>query len=82
MITKFIGIKELRQNMAKITQNALKKKERLIVFRRNKPLFELRPLSDKEVFEEYLRRDLDIALDQVKKGNVFSQEEVEKSLGL
>ena len=45
MATRFIGMKQLRQNMAKIAGEARKKNERLVVLRKNEPIFELRPLS-------------------------------------
>ena len=82
MITRFIGIKELRQNMAKISTQACKKKERLIILRKNKPIFELKPLTDNEALVESFRRDIIEARKDVKEGRVYSQSEVEKKLGL
>ena len=82
MTTRFVGIKELRQNMAKMANQALKKKERLIVLRKNVPVFELRPLSKQDATLERLLLDLQEAEDDVKAGRLHSQEEVEKMLGL
>lgn len=82
MNTKFVGTKQLRQNMAKIANEAQKKNERIIVLRKNKPLFELRPLSDEDSLVESFRRDIEMAREQVKKGEVYSQSDVLKSLGL
>ncbi len=48
MDTLFIGIKEFRQNMAKVTQDALDNKRRIIILRKNEPIFELIPLSKKD----------------------------------
>lgn len=48
MDTLFIGLKEFRQNMARVTQDALDNKRRIIILRKNEPLFELIPLSKKD----------------------------------
>jgi len=82
MITKFVGTKQLRQNMAKITRDAQKKNERIIVLRKNQPIFELRPLLAKEFFVESFRRDIEEAREDVKKGRVYSFEEVCSKLGV
>ena len=55
MITRFVGIKQFRQNMAKISDQARKKKERLIVLRKNKPIFELRPIQAKDALFEFYK---------------------------
>ena len=82
MATRFVGIKELRQNMAQITQRSSKKKERLIILRKNEPLFELRPLSGKDVFENRLLLDLKQAEKEVKQGKSISLDEATQQLGL
>jgi len=82
MTTKFVGTKELRQNMAKITRNAQKKNERIIVLRKNQPIFELRPLSPKGIFQESFIKSIEKAKEDVKKGRVYDFEEVCKKLGL
>ena len=82
MKTKFIGTKQLRQNMAKITKDAQKKNERIIVLRKNKPIFELKPLSEKDFFIESFAREIDLAKKQAKKGEVYSQKDILKELGL
>ena len=82
MTTKFIGTKELRQNMAKISLRALKNNERLIVLRKNQPIFELRPLSGADFLMESLRKDIMEARRDKKLGRIKTQAEVEKILGL
>ena len=82
MTTRFIGVKELRQNISKVSDQALKKNERLIVLRKNVPIFELRPLSKKDAILERLVLDLQEAEADVKAGRLYSQEDVEKMLGL
>ena len=82
MTTKFIGVKELRQNLASITKRAEKKKERLIVLRNNEPIFELRPIPKKDRVIEKLLLDIEKAREDVKKGDVYTIEQAEKMLGL
>lgn len=82
MTTKFIGTKELRQNMAKIAERAQKEKSRIIVLKKNRPIFELRPLSDSESLTESFRRDIEGSRKQAKKGKVFSEQEVLKEFGV
>ena len=82
MTTKFIGMKQLRQNMAKVAKDARTKNERIIVLRRNEPMFELLPLSDSKSLEESFRRDIEEALEDVQAGRVYTQAEVLQKLGL
>ncbi|MBI2097807.1 MAG: type II toxin-antitoxin system Phd/YefM family antitoxin [Candidatus Vogelbacteria bacterium] len=82
MAIKFIGIKELRQNMAKISSAARKRRERLIVLRKNEPLFELRPLSDQNALIETFRRDMEEAHADVRAGRLYTQKEARQMLGL
>jgi antitoxin (DNA-binding transcriptional repressor) of toxin-antitoxin stability system len=82
METHFIGTKELRQNMAKVVRNTKGKNQRFIVMRKNKPVFELRPLSTNDMLVESFRKDIEEARSDKKSNNTYSQEEVEKILGL
>ena len=82
MTTKFIGVKEFRQNMAKISEMARKKNQRLIVLRKNEPIFELRPLSKKDATLERLALDIHEGLEDVKAGRVYSHEEIKDFFGL
>ena len=82
MTTKFIGVKEFRQNIAKIAKNSRKNNQRLVILNRNVPIFEVRPLSQKDLTLENLVQDIQEGLDDVKAGRVYSQEEIESMLGL
>ena len=82
MTTRFVGIKEFRQNMAQLALKARKNNERLVILRKNEPIFELRPLSKKDATLEALMRDIEEAREDVRAGRVYSLEEVQKSLGL
>ena len=81
MTTRFVGIKEFRQNMAKLSNKMLRNNERLIVLRKNKPLIELRPIQKQEkLFEFY--KEIEDARASARAGNVYTQDEVRKMLGL
>lgn len=80
MTTRFIGIKEFRQNMARIASTASKKNQRLIVMRKNRPLFELRPLSKETVILEELMHDIEKARDDVRNGRTYTTAQVRKML--
>ncbi len=82
MTTKFIGVKDLRQNMAKITKDAQKKNERIVVLRKNQPIFELRPLSGEDIYKESFIKDIKEAIRQAKRREVYSQEDILKEFGL
>jgi antitoxin (DNA-binding transcriptional repressor) of toxin-antitoxin stability system len=82
MPTHFIGMKELRQNMSKITKQAKKKNERLIILRKNEPVFELKPLSKEDIVIETFRQDIEEALRDEKAGRVHNQKDIERLLGL
>ncbi|MBU2509387.1 type II toxin-antitoxin system Phd/YefM family antitoxin [Patescibacteria group bacterium] len=82
MTTRFVGVKELRQNMAKLTKRAKEKNERLIILRKNEPIFELRPLSKTDAKLEKLMLDIKEAQEDIKAGRLYTIEEVEKALGL
>jgi PHD/YefM family antitoxin component YafN of YafNO toxin-antitoxin module len=82
MATKFIGLKEFRQNMAKFSEQAQKKNERMIILKKNSPVFELRPLSKKDASLEKLFLDLDEAMDDVRQGRTYSHAEIKKMFGI
>lgn len=82
MVTKFVGVKELRQNMAKISKNAQKKNQRIIVLRKNRPIFELRPLSSEKAFAESFIKEIEEGRSDKKAGRVVSQAQIEEMFGL
>lgn len=82
MTTKFIGIKEFRQNISKIAQSSKKNKQRFVVLNRNTPIFEVNPLSGTDVTLESLALGIQQGLDDAKAGRVYTQAEVESILGL
>ncbi len=82
MTTRFIGLKELRQNMAKITGEASRKRQRVIVLKKNAPLFELRPLIGEELELAAFDRDIETARQSVRQGKVYSTKQMRDLLGL
>jgi len=82
MTTKLIGIKEFRQNITQIWKEARAKNIRFIVMYHSKPVMEINPINEKEFILENLEKDILEARVDVKKGNVYSHEEVLAELGL
>jgi hypothetical protein len=82
MTTKFIGIKEFRQNISKIAKSSKKNNQRLVILNRNTPIFEVNPLSDKDLTLESLALGIKQGLSDVKVGRVYSQTQVESMFGL
>lgn len=82
MITKLIGVREFRQNIASLYKKANKNNWRFIVLNRNKPIFKVEPLSKKDATIEKLAMDIAEAREDVKKGRVYDFEKICKELGL
>jgi len=68
--------------MAKISQEASRKKHRIIVMKKNAPLFELRPLSKDDMKLWALNHDLETAKASVRAGHVYSTKQVREMLNL
>lgn len=82
MNTKLIGLKEFRLHLSDYTKQVESGKVRLIVLKKNKPVLEINPITTKEFTLENLRKEVAEAREQVKKGEVYTAEEVEKGFGL
>ncbi len=78
MTTKFVGLKDFRQNLTKYVD----KNVRLIVLKKNVPILEVNPIDEKEYAYMKLRKELDEAEQQIREGKFHSQEEVMKEFGL
>jgi prevent-host-death family protein len=81
MNTKFIGVKEFRQNMADYAKKARTNKTRYVVMNRSKPLFAITPFEEEEnydsLYESVMKAKADVAA-----GRVYTQEEVMKEFGV
>ncbi len=82
MTTKVIGVKKFRENISQLWKEAKKKNIRYIVMHHSAPIFEVTPIDESELILENLAKDISESRDQVKKGEVYSEEEVIKELGL
>lgn len=82
MITKFIGMKEFRQNLATYTKNSRLKNIRYIILKKNVPVLEVKPVDEKLIAKEKFEADIMKAYEQCKSGECYSHEEVVKMLGL
>lgn len=82
MTTKLIGLKEFRLNLSKYTKQVESKKVRLIVLKKNKPVLEINPIKAKEPTLESLEKQVAESREQVKRGEVYTLEEVMKDYGI
>lgn len=82
MTMKFIGVREFRQNISGLYKTAQKKNIRYIVLNKNRPVFEVKPLNQKEVVLESLLASIAEAEADIKAGRVYSLDEVRRELGL
>lgn len=82
MITKLIGLKEFRQNLASYTKKAKTHNMRYIILRKNVPVLEVKSIDDKNFVLEKLENEIKIARKQIKKGKIYSQKKMMKEFGL
>jgi len=82
MLTKLIGVREFRQNIAALYENAKKNNWRYIVLNHNQPIFKVEPLDRHDAIVEKLAYDIELAREDVKKRRVYSFEDVCNDLGL
>ena len=80
MNTKFIGVKDFRQNMAEYAKQAQKSRSiRYVVMNRNKPLFAVTPF-DEDVDLDYLFETVMAAKAEADAGKVVTQAKVLENL--
>ena len=82
MVTKLVGVRDFRQNIATFYEQAKKNNWRLVILNRNQPIFKVEPLTKKDAIVEKLAREIEEAREDVKKGRVYDFEEVCNELGL
>ncbi|HMO77843.1 MAG TPA: hypothetical protein PKA42_00850 [Candidatus Paceibacterota bacterium] len=75
MNTKFVGVKEFRQNISDYAKQARNEDIRFIIVNRNKPLFEIKSFAEDQtldtIFAEVKKAEKDIST-----GKYYSQEEL------
>lgn len=82
MTTKFVGLKDFRQNLSTYVKQVESGKLRLIVLNKNKPVLKVNPIELGEFTLENLYKETAEAREEVKRGEVYTLEEVRKELGL
>lgn len=82
MVTKLVGVREFRQNIASYYRKSIKNDWRFLIMNRNQPIFEVRPISRKDATLEKLYADIAEAREDYKQGRFFTAEEVRKRLGI
>lgn len=82
MTTKIIGIKEFRNNITSIWKDMKKGGVRFIVMHHSTPILEVNPIKEDRLVLKKLASEIQEARQQVKKGEVYSEAEVYKELGL
>jgi len=82
MKTKFVGMKDFRQNMSQYTKEANLKNIRIIVLNKNVPVLEVNPIDEKEYAYMKLSKELKESELQIAEGKSSSQEEVMEEFGL
>ncbi len=81
MNTKFVGIKDFRQNISDYVTRARKGDTRFVIMNHNKPLFEIKPFAEDVYLDSFVASILQAEAD-VAKGNYHTQDEVMKGLGI
>ncbi len=82
MITKLIGLKQFRQNLAYYTKEAKTGNIRFIILKKNVPVLEVKALDEKNFAIEKLADEVNEARKQVKRGEVYTQHQIMKEFGL
>jgi len=76
MTTKFVGIKEFRQNISQFAVKAKKENIKFIVLKKNVPILEISPIDEKNYTYIKLSEELRESEKQIEAGEFYTQEEV------
>lgn len=82
MKTKFVGMKEFRQNLASYTKKSRSGGIRYIVLKKNVPVLEVKPIDEKEFAKQMFKEKLDKSYEQFKRGEYYTREQIMKEFGL
>lgn len=80
MVTKLIGVKKFRQNIASYYRQSLKNNWRFVILNRNEPIFEVRPIDPRRATLEKLTAQIARAEEGYKVGRVHTSRQVKKYL--
>lgn len=82
MATKFVGMKDFRQNLSQYTKEANKSNIKFIVLKKNVPVLEINPIDEKKYVYTKLTNELNESRRQIKNGESYTQEEIMKQFDL
>ena len=82
MKTKLVGIREFRQNMASYSQKIKKNNWSYVVLSHNEPLFKVEPFDEDEYILKKFAKEIEVGLEDVRQGRVYTPEEVRRHLGI
>lgn len=82
MVTKLVGVREFRQNIALYYRKSVKNNWRFLIMKRNQPIFEVKPINKRDITLEKLYADIAKAREDYQKGRHYTTEEVRKRLGI
>lgn len=82
MTTKLIGIKDFRNNITNIWKESKEKNIRYIVMYHSSPILEVNPINEDKLILENLMKDVEEARKQVEMGEIYTEDEVYKKLGI
>ena len=82
LVTRFIGIREYRQNLSRLIEEARKKNIHFVVMRHSKIVAHVTPPTKKELALEELAKEIAEAREDFHKGNFYTQKEIEREFGL
>jgi hypothetical protein len=82
MTTKFIGMKDFRQNMTKYSELAKKKNIRYIILKKNCPIFEITPVSEDDLIYMQLKKQIDQAEKEIAEGKYYTMDQIKEMFGL
>lgn len=82
MTTKFIGLREFRQNIATFTKMAKEKNIRFIILKKNIPVLEIKAVNESTITLEKLTDEIKKARTQVKQGKVITHDQIMQEFGL
>ncbi|EKD78679.1 MAG: hypothetical protein ACD_41C00299G0004 [uncultured bacterium] len=82
MTTRLIGLKDFRQNLASYTKTAQQKNIRYVILKKNVPVLEIKPIKPADALFERLAMEIAEARQQVKRGKVYTEDQIMKEFGL
>lgn len=82
MTTKTVGLKEFRQNLSFYAKTAQENNIHFIVFKKNVPILDVKPIDKKALVMKKLAKEIKLARKQVKEGDICTQEEVMKKFNI